>query len=152
MKRVIPPPLPSEVRLDTGAQAVVNGALVTAVTPCWFEVGSGGFVLTGRGLWPDRPAVELTRELYLLLIEASLAENGLEARRKPLFDLLGRAVAQMRTHEAQSECSLCAAAILSGDLDAALGSARRLTASQDRPVARRTTAPHPARLLIRDST
>ncbi len=137
--------------MEAGAQAVINGALVSAIGPCHFTVGSGGYILTGRALWPDHTARQLARDLYLKLIVASHSEEGIAGQRGPLFDLLGKAVAQLRTHEAQAECSNCAAAILSGDLEAAVASARRLTISQDGPLPGPVARPHPARMAIRDN-
>jgi len=129
--------LPQTVHLAAGAQAVINGALVTAVEPCTLQVGSGAYVLTGRGLWRERQALRNPRdELYFSLLECAADQERFHSERFRLFRLLGEVVAQDRTHEAQRECAMCAAAIMGSDGEEAVESAARL-ASQSLVNARR---------------
>ena len=142
MKRRTNSPEPRELCLERGAQAVINGALVTALEPCRLEIGSGAHVLAGRSLWRERSADDLARELYLLLLEAGMTGDGMRLQQDALFDLLGRLVAQLRSHSAQVQISRCALAIRSGDIDLALASARHLrgppdTRTRGRPGERR---------------
>ena len=126
-----PAPKPQSITLAQGGQAVINGALVTANTACTLEVGSGGFVLTGRSLWRDRDPLRNPREeLYFSMLDASTSSTRFEEERFRLFRLLSQVVSQDRTHEAQKECSLCAAALIAGNAEEATQSAARL-ASED---------------------
>lgn len=119
------------ITLAAGAQAVINGALVTATTPCQFEVGSGAVVLTGRSMWRDRRTGEgaAAKELYFAMLELSASPKALASARFQMFALLNQVVAQDRTHRAQKECATCASALIAGDEKAALASARRLAES-----------------------
>jgi len=118
---------PQSINLSKGEQAVVNGALVTATTACTIEVGSGGFVFTGRSLRRSRASVHNPHEeLYFSLLDACTSIARFEEERFRLFRLLSKVVAQDRTHEAQKECSLCAAALIAGRIEEATRSASRL--------------------------
>ena len=96
------PPTPSRphsVYLEAGAQAVINGALVTAVEPCRFEVGAGAHVFSGRALWRDRSSGRSPhQELYFAVLEAAVGEGKLLEARFRLFQLLGHVVTAKREH------------------------------------------------------
>ncbi len=122
-----PVPAPKTISLAAGAQAVINGALVTALESCQFEVGSGAYVLTGRALWrSQRDRSSSADALYFEMMKACAAPENFEPARSRLFAALSEVVAQDRTHQSQKECAACAAALVAGDAEAALGSARRL--------------------------
>ncbi len=127
MKQTATPSKSQTVALARGAQVVINGAIVTASEPCTLEVGSGAFVLTGRSLWrgqnSDRKASE---ELYFSILDAGVDEMRFAKERFRLFMLLSRVVAQERSHKMQKECSLCAAAMIAGNIEDATRSAARL--------------------------
>lgn len=138
---------PQSVHLAAGAQAVVNGALVTAKTDCELEVGSGAVVFTGRALWRTRDAAHHpSEELYFSLLEASANPKRFENERYRLFRLLSQVVAQERTHEAQRECTLCASALLAGNAEDATQSASRLASER---LECRSRAPMSPRALRR---
>ena len=139
-----PTQTPRAVRLEAGAQAVINGALVTARTACDFEVGSGAYVLAGRSLWRGRGATcNPHQSLYFALLEAGVNDTVFAEERFRLFNLLAQIVTHDRTHEAQRECSLCAAALISGDAKEAIASAARLASRS--PSGRRTSTHLPGR-------
>lgn len=128
------PPHTQTVHLAAGSQAVINGALVSAREACTLEVGSGAYVLTGRGMWAPRrgeqQAVRNPRdELYFSLLDCSADAERFGEERFRLFGLLGEVVAQDRTHEGQRECAQCAAALMAGDARAAVQSAARMASS-----------------------
>ncbi len=107
---------------------MINGALITATQDCILEIGSGAHVVTGRGLWRNRGASgDPGDELYYSLLDVATEPAGLETHRFRLFRLLSQVVAQKRTREVQRECTYCASALRSGDIDAATKSAARLT-------------------------
>lgn len=115
------------VELEPGAQAVINGALVSATSVCTLEVGAGAFVLTGRGLWREREALRHPcEELYFSMLEAGSDPERFADSRYRFFNLLAQVVAQTRTHQGQKECSNCAAAMMADDIQAAIESAARL--------------------------
>lgn len=119
------------VHLAAGAQAVINGALVTAKGDCEIEVGSGAVVFTGRALWRERDAARNpSEELYFSLLEASAEPGRFAAERYRLFRLLSQVVARERTHEAQRECTFCASALLAGNAEDATKSAGRLASAR----------------------
>lgn len=124
-------PKPHLVTLEAGAQAVINGAIVTATGPCVLEVGSGAFVLAGRGLQRSRDALyHPHEELYFSMLEAGTSPERFDESRYRLFGLLAQVVAQSRTHAAQKECAACAAAMMAGDTKAAIASAARLASAK----------------------
>ncbi|MEM7665478.1 MAG: hypothetical protein AAF250_06435 [Pseudomonadota bacterium] len=124
-------PQPQLVTLDAGAQAVINGALVTAIGPCRFEVGSGVFVLTGNALHRGKGSLRNPREeLYFSMLEASAGPERFAEARLRLFRLLAEVVAQDRTHQGQRECALCAAALMAGKASDAVRSAARIAADR----------------------
>ncbi|MEM9501118.1 MAG: hypothetical protein AAF941_04665 [Pseudomonadota bacterium] len=125
----IPPP--QIVQLEAGAQAVINGALLTAREGCSFEVGSGAFVLTGPALRGGRPAIRNPRdELYFSLLEAGTNPDRFAEARFRLFHLLAEVVEQDRTHQAQRECAMCAAALMAGDTAEAVRCAARIASDR----------------------
>jgi hypothetical protein len=125
-----PPPIQT-LHLAAGAQAVINGALITASEDCTIEVGAGAFVLTGRALWPRRDALRNPcDELYLSLIDCRGDEKRFEAERLRLFGLLSAVCAQDSGVENQRECARCVAALLEGDARAAVASAARLASNR----------------------
>lgn len=113
--------------LETGAQAVINGALVTAVEPCRFEVGAGAQVFSGRALWRDRSSGRNPhQELYFAVLEAAVGEGELLEARFRLFQLLAHVVMANRTVDGQRECSRFASALIDGDVDEVVACASRL--------------------------
>ena len=120
-------PRPQLIVLEAGAQAVINGALVTANEPCSLEVGSGAFVLTGRAMRRPRQSLRNPREeLYFSMLDASANADRFAESQFRLFGLLAEVVAQDRSHQGQRECALCAAALIAGDADEAVRSASRI--------------------------
>lgn len=100
---------------------------MTAVGSCEFEVGTGSFVLTGRAASQPQPDIRAPREeLYFSMLDASIDEDRFVDARFRLFRLLAQVVAQDRTYQGQRECAACAAAIMAGDVSAAVRSASRL--------------------------
>ncbi|MEM6495057.1 MAG: hypothetical protein AAF650_11840 [Pseudomonadota bacterium] len=121
------PPTTRTVHLAPGAQAVINGALVSAREACTLEVGAGAYVLTGRALWPAHSALRNPcDELYFSLLDCLVDEDRFFDERFRLFALLGEAAAQDGTLERQSECSRCAAALMAGDPHLAVQAAARM--------------------------
>lgn len=143
-----------EVTLAPGAQAVINGALVTAREACVLEVGAGAFVMTGRALWRDGYAAkDPCHELYFSILEASADQDRFAEAQFRLFRLLGEVVASQRTYEAQKECALCASALLAGHIQDAVDSAARLSAARlaaDKPSRLPGQRPEPRRDHLRD--
>ncbi|BDI59722.1 hypothetical protein [Qipengyuania nanhaisediminis] len=137
--------------LARGGQAIINGALVTASEQCTIEVGSGAFVLAGRGLWRDQNPLRHPREeLYFSLLDAAADDARYESDRFRLFSLLSQVVAQERTHWAQKECTLIANAMMSSELDLAVrGAARLASGSLERDGAMPGSLP--GRLPVRRS-
>lgn len=132
------------VQLAAGAQAVINGALVTVRQDCTLEVGAGAFVLTGRGLWHGRGKVRHpSEELYFSLLDCGSDDARFHDERFRLFGLLSEVVAQDRSYEAQRECAQCAAALMGNDIKAAVQSAARMAAERPLPnrAPNRTTRP-----------
>jgi len=128
------PPPSQTVHLVAGAQAVINGALVSARQACTLEVGAGAYVLTGKALWPTPSQLRNPRdELYFSLLDCSASEERLNSERFRLFGLLGEVVASDRTYEGQRECAQCAAALMSGDAKAAIQSAARMASNNLEP-------------------
>ena len=107
-------PALQQCALAAGAQAVINGALVTAKSDCTFEVCTGAYLFTGRGL-----SASLVRnphqELYFSLTEVANSAERFAQERLRLFELLSQVVLQDRDRETREECSRCAAAMLMGD-------------------------------------
>lgn len=120
-------PPTQEVSLEPGAQAVINGALVSAKSACTLEVGAGAFVLTGCGLWREREALRHPgEELYFSMLEAGTNPERFAAERFRYFNLLAQVVAQTKTSHGQKECAACAAAMMADDIQTAIESAARL--------------------------
>ncbi|MDJ0978378.1 MAG: hypothetical protein QNI87_07565 [Erythrobacter sp.] len=138
------PPYVQTVHLAPGGQAVINGALVCAREACTLEVGSGAFVLTGPALGPARDSLCNPRdELYFSLLDCGADEDRFAAERFRLFELIGGVLGQDRGHETQRECGQCAAALMAGDVKAAVESAARMasaTLDYDRPRTRVSNA------------
>ena len=142
MKHEPSSPSPHIVQLTSGAQAVINGALVTAKGDCTLEVGAGAYVLTGRALWPTRSAIQNPAdELYFSLLDCSADEERFAAERFRLFGLLGEVVAHDRSYECQRECAQCAAALMAGDCAAAVQSAGRMASNNLKGAPTRTKVP-----------
>ncbi|MEM8724213.1 MAG: hypothetical protein AAGE86_01700 [Pseudomonadota bacterium] len=124
-------PSPQRIKLEEGAQAVINGALVTAAGPCELEIGAGSFVVTGRTL--DRmptPARNPREELYFSVLEASADEDRFAEARFRLFGLLAQVVQQDRSYQGQRECAACAAALMAGKSSEAVRCAARLASER----------------------
>jgi len=120
-----------KISLAEGAQAVINGALVTALEPCELEVGAGSFVVTGRTI--DRSRVNLRNpreELYFSILEASADEERFANAQFRLFGLLAQVVAQDCTYHGQRECAAFAAALMAGDSSEAVRCASRLASDR----------------------
>ncbi|MEL6528875.1 MAG: hypothetical protein AAGK01_01965 [Pseudomonadota bacterium] len=124
-------PAPHHIRLSAGSQAVINGALVTAMGPCELEVGAGSFVVTGRALDGSTATIRNPREeLYFSMLEASIDDSRFIAARFRLFSLLAQVVAQDRTYQGQRECAACAASIMAGEKEKAVRFAARLASDR----------------------
>jgi flagellar protein FlbT len=139
-------PLPAyrEVSLREGEQAVINGALVTAIADSTFYVSAGASVIAGRPPRPRDSGAKPAHELYYAALGASGSDAALERERQHLLGLLAETVARHRTREAQEQCSAFAVGLVSGDIDAMLTAARRLAESElrgsGRPVVLATQA------------
>lgn len=124
-------PLPQTITLAAGAQAVINGALVTAKGSCELEIGAGSFVVTGRAL--DRMPTPLRNpreELYFSILEASTDDERFVEARFRLFSLLAQVVQHDRTYQGQRECAACAAALMAGNAAEAVRCAARLASER----------------------
>lgn len=134
------------VHLAASEQVVINGALVTARQGCSFEIGTGAFVLTGGLLRQPRDGLRSpSDELYFSLLDCGSDEGRFASARFRMFELLGEVVARERTHEAQRECSQCAAALMAGDSKAAVESAARLASRRlQASMTQSEVAIHPA--------
>lgn len=133
---------PQTVELEAGAQCVINGALVTARTPCVLDVGSGGCVIAGRALWrPQKRSNSPHEELYFAVLDAGADAEAFAEARYRLFALLAQVVTYDRTHEAQRECACCASALNAGDIQDAIASAARLVSDHKDTATRRARVP-----------
>lgn len=131
------------VHLSPGAQAIINGALVHARGACTLEVGSGACVITGRATGSEGAQLRNPEdELYLSLLDGRWDRGRLALQRERLFALLGEVIAQDRSHMTQAECAQCAAALVSGDPEAALESAARMVSSRMESRKLRSRAGH----------
>ncbi|MBV7265658.1 flagellar biosynthesis repressor FlbT [Erythrobacter ani] len=120
-------PKPKTIELQAGAQAVVNGALVTARSPCILDIGSGACVLAGRALWREYGTESSPHEeLYFAVLEAAADPESFAAAQYSLFTLLAQVVTFDRTHASQLECAFCASALIAGQTKDAVASAARL--------------------------
>lgn len=120
-----------KVHLAAGAQAVINGALVTAIGPCELEVGAGSFVLTSHLANRQLSDVRAPREeLYFSMLDASTDEERFAEARFRLFGLLAQVVVHDRTYQGQRECTACAAAIMAGNIEESVRSAARLASER----------------------
>lgn len=125
------PSIEQILRLEAGAQAVINGALVCAIEPCTLEVAPGAFVLSGHALWPSREALQNPcDELYFSLMDCSQNAGRLDVERFCLFALLSQVVAQDRTGDTHREATRCAAALMAGDAKAATDCAARMASNR----------------------
>ncbi len=115
--------------LKAGEQAVINGALVTALGDCKFEVCTSASVFTGRKLSAGRVR-EPHMELYLSLIQIAGEAARFEEERLRLFGLLSQIVLEDASPEAAAQTRRCMLAMLGGELDEATQSAELLAASQ----------------------
>ncbi len=122
---------PKKVSLAEGSQAVINGALVTAVTACELEVGAGTFVLTGSSLAQSGRLLRNPREeLYFSTLEVCADEGRFADARFRLFEVLAQVVASDSTYQGQRECAAFAAAVMTGESDAAVRCAARLASDR----------------------
>lgn len=115
------------IHLAAGEQAVINGALVTAIAPCRLELSPGACVFTGRKadqLSDSQQSAQAS--LYFALLAASADPESFDGARFRLLEMLGEVVIEERTARGQRECSRCAAAIIEGAALDAVESARRL--------------------------
>lgn len=149
-----PNPKPHPVFLEAGAQAVINGALVTAIEPCRFEVCAGGHVFSGRSLWRERSSGRSPhQELYFAVLEAAVGEEKLLEAKFRLFQLLGHVVTANRTLEGQRECSRFASALIDGDTKEVVACASRLASlcvAAPNPVPRTRVPGQPGEARVRD--
>ncbi|QUL37369.1 hypothetical protein [Erythrobacter sp. JK5] len=121
---------PQRIVLAEGAQAVINGALVTALAPCTIEVGAGAFVLSGRALSVSNPLRNPREELYFSALEAGTDAARFDDARFRLFNLLAQVVAHEPSYQGQRECAACAAALMAGNADDTIRSAARLASER----------------------
>jgi flagellar protein FlbT len=115
-----------QVSLREGEQAVINGALVTAIADSTFFVSAGASVIAGRPPRPRDSGAKPAHELYYAALGAAGSDASLEQERQRLLGLLAETVARHRTREAQEQCSAFAVGLVSGDIDAMLTAARKL--------------------------
>jgi flagellar protein FlbT len=145
-KRFQSAPLPTyrEVSLREGEQAVINGALVTAIADSTFYVSAGASVIAGRPPRPRDTGAKPAHELYYAALGAAGSDETLECERQRLLGLLAETVASYRTREAQEQCSAFAVGLVAGDIDAMLTAARSLAEGElrgsGRPVVLATRA------------
>lgn len=124
-------PSPQIITLAEGAQAVINGALITAKCDCELEIGAGSFVVTGRAL--DRapsPVRNPREELYFSVLDAGTDDHRFAEARFRLFRLLAQVVTQERSYQGQRECAACAAALMANDPAEAVRCAARLASER----------------------
>lgn len=144
------------VHLAPGAQAAINGALVSVREACTLEVAPGAYVYTGRSLWPSGDDLRGPREeLYFSLLECGSHEESFADERVRLFGLVNEVAARDPNLETQRECARCVAALMSGDAKAAVECAARLASSgmgadpvQSDPVSLALDRRRPARSQI----
>ncbi|WP_128891535.1 flagellar biosynthesis repressor FlbT [Erythrobacter sp. HKB08] len=143
-KDLAPPTSWREFELRSGEQAVINGAMMCAVSDACLRVGSGASLLTAATLWHSRRHDGLASSLYYATLAAADAGRLDPETRHRLLDLLGTVVSRLRTHAAQVECARYAAAIGAFDAPAALDAARRLATMDSagrQPAPRLSQAP-----------
>lgn len=136
-------PLPAyrEVSLREGEQAVINGALVTAIADSTFLVSAGASVIAGRPPRPRDSGAKPAHELYYAALGAAGSDEALERQRQRLLGLLAETVAHHRTRDAQEQCSAFAVGLVSGDIDAMLTAARKLAEGELRGPRRPVSLP-----------
>lgn len=118
-------PALQQCALAAGAQAVINGALVTAKSDCALEVYPGAYIFTGRSLSAGSVR-NPHQELYFSLTEVADSAEEFAKERLRLFALLSQVVLQDGDRETQEECSRCAAAMLVDDRESAAKCAAQL--------------------------
>lgn len=131
-------PLPAyrEVSLREGEQAVINGALVTAIADSTFFVSAGASVIAARAPRPRDTGAKPAHELYYAALGAAGSDQTLAQQRQRLLGLLAETVARYRTREAQEQCSAFAVGLVAGDIDAMLTAARKLAEAELRGTGR----------------
>ena len=118
------------VHLAPGAQAAINGALVSAREACTLEVAPGAYVHTGRARWPSGDDLRGPREeLYFSLLECGPHAERFEDERVRLFGLVNEVAARDPSLKTQRECARCVAALMLGDAKVAVECAARLASS-----------------------
>ena len=125
-------PANREVTLREGEQAVINGALVTAVRDTSFFVSAGASVISGRAPPPRVAIAKPAHELYYAALGAAGSDASLAEGRQRLLGLLAETVSHHRTREAQEQCSSFAVGLVAGDIDAMLTAARKLAEGEMR--------------------
>lgn len=125
-----------QVSLREGEQAVINGALVTAIADSTFFVSAGASVIAGRPPRPRDSGAKPAHELYYAALGAAGSDESLERERQRLLGLLAETVARHRTREAQEQCSAFAVGLVAGDIDAMLTAARNLAEGELRGAGR----------------
>ena len=147
MKNRLPPsdaPAFREVTLREGQQAMINGALVTAIRDSTFCVNAGASVIASRPPAQRHADVLPAHELYYAALSAAGSQTALDQSRERLLGLLAETVAHHRTREAQELCSSFAVGLVGGDVDAMLEAARRLAECEAGPVRRVIPTPRAA--------
>lgn len=124
------PPVPHAYNLRKGGQAIINGALVTAIHDCHFMVSAGASVIGGRLLFRRGDAPKPAHELYYATLDAAGSQSALDEAYPRLLVLLAETVAFHRTHKGQAFCSAYAAGLATRDVDAILAAARGLAAGE----------------------
>lgn len=131
-----PPQAHREVCLREGEQAVINGALVTAIADTTFFVSAGASVIAGKPARRSDGSAKPAHELYYAALGAAGSDETLVLERQHLLGLLAETVARYRTREAQEHCSSFAVGLVAGDIDAMLTAARKLAESEMRGTVR----------------
>lgn len=121
---------PTKVTLAKGHQAVINGALITASSPCILSVSEGAFVLIDTKQRSNLAESDgAFHELYLSILEAGQSEERFARDLFRLFRLLASITPHCRTKTAIEEANKCSTALMRGEIKAAADSAACLAAT-----------------------
>jgi flagellar protein FlbT len=123
-----------QVSLREGEQALINGALVTAIGDSTFFVNASASVIASRPPRVRESGAKPAHELYYAALGAAGSDISLAHGRQNLLDLLADTVAHHRTRAAQELCSSFAVGLDSGDVDIMLTAARKLAECEARGV------------------
>ena len=146
------PARPKTLNLAPGAQAVINGAIVTAAESCRLNVEPGAFVLVSGLPTPERAKVHDARqELYLSLLDLIRRPRADDEETIRLFRLLSDVAAQGTDQEAKQDCMTCCSALMAGRLVEASRPAARLASSSLAAAKRKTPLASATREVIEAS-